>query len=105
MTSDDHRPGERAPSAGLYRELNVFGSPTGKMALMTEGNQLPDSPRGFTWRRLSEQSATELRAQAVEYRRMAATATTADVATSLRRIADRFDALAERREREESGGA
>jgi hypothetical protein len=42
-------------------------------------------------------STPELRAQAVAYRGMAATARTTDVATALLRLADRFDALADQR--------
>ena len=55
------------------------------------------APRGPGSRPISEQSAAELRARASEYRRMAATASTREVADSLRRLADRFDAEADKR--------
>lgn len=68
---------------------------------MAEGDQLPPAPRGFTWRPLAERSATELREEAARYRRMAQTATTRDVMESLRKVADRLEALADQREREQ----
>ncbi len=105
MTIDEHQPGGRAPRFGQYQEVNVLGVPTGKVALMMEGDEFPAAPRGFGWRLLSERSAAELRAQAAEYRRMAETARTTDVRTRLNKIAERLDALAERREREAKGGA
>jgi hypothetical protein len=40
---------------------------------------------------------------AAEYRRMAETSTMTAVMESLRRIADRFDAMADQRERDERG--
>ncbi len=52
---------------------------------------------------LSQRSAVELRAQAAEYRRMAESAHTTGAFESLLRLADRFDALAERRDRAASG--
>ena len=104
MTVDDQKPGDPASSCGRYQELNVFGMATGKVALMIEGDELPASPRGFTWRLVSERSAAELRANAAEYRRMAGTASTPEVRDRLNTIADRFDALADRREREAAGG-
>jgi len=52
---------------------------------------------------LSLRSAAQLRAQAEQYRRMAATARMADTETSLLKLAIRFDALADQREREALG--
>jgi len=49
---------------------------------------------------LSQRSAAQLRAQAEQYRRMAATARMADTEISLLKLAIRFDALADRREAE-----
>jgi len=103
MTFIDCQPGDRAPNSGGYQELNVFGSPTGRVVLVAEGDKLPRAPRGFTWRSLSERSVAELRAQAAEYRRMAGTARTAAVMRGLNKVADRLEALADRREREEKG--
>ena len=105
MTVDEYQPGGRVPRRGRYQEVNVLGTPTGKVALMMEGDEFPDAPNGFGWRLLSERSAAELRAKAADYRRMADTARTVEVTTRLRKIADQFDALAEQREREAKGGA
>ncbi len=49
---------------------------------------------------LSERSISELRDRATEYRRMARTARIKDTAAQLLRLAERFDALAEARERQ-----
>ncbi len=103
MTCIDCQPGDRAPTSGSYQELNVFGSPTGRVALVAKGNELPIAPRGFTWRPLSERSIAELRAQAAEYRRMAGTARTVAVMRGLYNVADRLEAVAEQREWEEKG--
>jgi len=46
---NEYRPGERAPVAGDYHELNVFGAPTGKVHRAQGGDPLPSAPRGFTW--------------------------------------------------------
>jgi hypothetical protein len=100
MKRNDLEPGEPVPQAGVYQECNVFGTPTGAIAVMNDGEQLPAAPRGFTWRPLSGQSAAELRAKAVEYRQMAASATTPGVMESLLRLANRFADLAAQRERD-----
>jgi hypothetical protein len=47
---NEHRPGARAPVAGHYHELNLFGAPTGKVHRAQGGDPLPGAPRGFTWR-------------------------------------------------------
>ena len=52
---------------------------------------------------LSQRSAAQLRAQAEQYRHMAATARMADTEISLLKLAIRFDALADRREAEAGG--
>ena len=41
MEPYEHRPGEPASRSGQYEELNVFGSRTGRMAHVEEGNELP----------------------------------------------------------------
>jgi len=101
MALSEHQPGEPAPNAGAYEELNVFGTPTGKVAVVSKDEEFPAAARGFTWRHLGEQSPAELRARAAEYRRMAQTAKTAAVMDSLLKLAERFDALAGQREQEE----
>jgi hypothetical protein len=101
MAFSEHRPGEPASDSGAYEELNVFGTPTGRVEVVAKDEELPDAARGFSWRPLSEHSVAELRARAAEYRRMAQTARTATVGDSLIKLAERFDALANQREREE----
>lgn len=49
---------------------------------------------------ISKRTAAALRAQAEEYRYMARTARITETAESLRKLAARFDALAEERERD-----
>jgi hypothetical protein len=53
--SDEHLPGARAPAAGHYEELNIFGSPTGKTTHTQEGDRLPLAPLGFRWRPLERE--------------------------------------------------
>jgi hypothetical protein len=53
-SSEEHRPGDRAPTTDHYEELNVFGTHTGKVVHVKEGDPLPEAPRGFTWRRTTE---------------------------------------------------
>jgi len=101
MNSTEYWPGDRVPWPGDYEELNVFGTWTGRVELMGEGDQFPDAPRGFCWRPLTARPAAELRAQASEYLRMAETARTGVAREGLRKIADRLVALADLREREE----
>ena len=54
--SDDqeHRPGDCTPVTGRYEELNVFGTPTGKIEHVREGERLPHAPQGFSWRQMEE---------------------------------------------------
>lgn len=103
MVPKEYQPGERAPIAGRYEELSPFGAPTGRSTMMQEGDALPGAAPGFSWRPLSARSAAELRTQADDYRRMAETARTPDVAAGLRRIADRFDAMADQRDQAAKG--
>ena len=98
MVHDEFVPGEQAPSFGLYQELDVYGTPTGRVVAMVQEETFPAAPRGFKWRALTELSVSELRAKATQYRAMAGTATTEAVMTALLRLAERFDALADQRE-------
>jgi hypothetical protein len=43
-------PGEMARMGGLYKQLNIFGTPTGATVRAKQGEPLPAAPRGFTWR-------------------------------------------------------
>jgi hypothetical protein len=51
----EHQPGTEAPATGRYEQLNVFGTPTGRLANVHEGERLPSAPRGFTWRQVAEE--------------------------------------------------
>jgi len=47
-----HQPEEPAPRTDHYEQLNVFGTPTGVVVHVSEGEKLPAAPRGFLWRRV-----------------------------------------------------
>jgi hypothetical protein len=98
MINANYPPGSKASFSGTYEELNVFGTPTGRVVLADKDETLPSAPRGFGWRPIAELSVAELRARAAEYRKTAATATTEAVRDALHRIAQRFDATADERE-------
>lgn len=50
----EYQPAARAPATGLYEELNIFGSPTGRVEHVQGGERLPQAPRGFSWRPTEE---------------------------------------------------
>jgi hypothetical protein len=50
MAASEYPPGTRAPSAGTYVQCNVLGTPTGVRITVSQGEELPAAPRGFTWR-------------------------------------------------------
>ena len=58
-----------------------------------------------SWIPLSRRSTAEIRAQALDYRCMAATARTGEAARGLQKIALRLDRLADSREREPTSDA
>jgi|ERR1700733_733941 hypothetical protein len=103
MGPTEYQPRERSPRSGEYEELNIFGNPTGRTALVMGDEELPPACRGFSWRPLPERTPAELRRYAREYRRMAEAPATAFVGDRLRSLAERFDALADQREREDRG--
>jgi len=103
MALRDQSPNERAASPDIFEELGACGAPTGRLVLAAKDEGLPDLPRGFSWRPLSERSLEEIRARAEEFRRMAEAATTQSVRDSLRKIAERLDNVAHRREQKEPG--
>ncbi len=103
MAPRDQRRNERAASPDIYEELGALDAPTGRLVLAAKDEELPDLPCGFSWRPLSQRSVVEIRARAEDFRRMAETARTQTVQDSLRKIAERLDDLADRREREERG--
>jgi hypothetical protein len=55
MAKEEHQPGAHAPVTGHYEELNVFGSSTGRVEHVREGERLPHGPRGFSWRHIEEE--------------------------------------------------
>jgi hypothetical protein len=46
----EHSPGEPAPSAGTYEQLNVFGRSNGIRVDMNHGHPFPQAPVGHTSR-------------------------------------------------------
>jgi hypothetical protein len=54
---NEHQPGTHAPITGHFEELNIFGSPTGKVEYVREGERLPHAPLGFSWRHIIEDKA------------------------------------------------
>src|SRR5579862_4033765 len=96
-TFQTFKPSDVVLRGGIYEELNIFGSPTYRVAIIMDGERLPCSPRGFTWRSrrpISEWSPAQLYAKAAEYQTMAATASTADVMHNLLELAARLQELA-----------
>lgn len=98
MQQTEYQAGSNAPEAGLYEELNIFGTPTGTVILMADAETFPSHPVGFTYRPLTSLSVAEIRDRAAQFRAMARTATTAEVRDALFRLATRFDDLAVKRE-------
>jgi hypothetical protein len=56
MAKEEHQPGTHAPTTGRYEELNVFGSRTGRIEDVREGEKLPSAPRGFSWRQIEAEA-------------------------------------------------
>ena len=56
MARKEHQPGTAAPMTACYEELNIFGSRTGRIEHVCEGDQLPCAPRGFSWRRIEQEA-------------------------------------------------
>jgi hypothetical protein len=54
----EHAPGEAAPAAGTYEQLNIFGRPTGIRVNVVHGHPLPPAPLGHNWT-LAEENAAE----------------------------------------------
>jgi hypothetical protein len=46
----EHKPGQPASASGLYHEVNIFGTPTGRTERAYHGEPLPRGPRGWGWR-------------------------------------------------------
>ena len=60
MSMTEYQPGERAPAAGSYEQLNIFGSRTGTVVTMLAHGLLPGAPRGFTWRLLPDRPPADV---------------------------------------------
>lgn len=45
----DFAAGTPAPVDGVYRRLNLFGSPAGESLPLMQGQKLPELPRGWSW--------------------------------------------------------
>ena len=75
MIHDDLALFRQRPITGRYQEIDIFGSQTGIVALLTKDDACQGATR-LTWRPLSGRSVVELRARAAMYREMAATART-----------------------------
>jgi hypothetical protein len=46
----EHTPGEPAPAAGTYEQLNIFGQPSGIRVDVSHGHPFPSVPVGHSWR-------------------------------------------------------
>lgn len=46
----EHEPGDPAPVGGIYRLLNVFGTPIAYLICVIQGEPLPPAPIGCRWR-------------------------------------------------------
>jgi hypothetical protein len=46
----DFTSGTPVPADGVYRRLNMFGSPAGESLPLMQGQKLPDLPLGWAWR-------------------------------------------------------
>jgi hypothetical protein len=45
----EHAPGEPASVTGVYRQVNVLGTPTEAVVRVDRGERLPQAPIGFAW--------------------------------------------------------
>jgi hypothetical protein len=49
MTAIEHKPRDRVANFGEYEELDLFGIPTGRVAIVEADEKLPDAAIGYTW--------------------------------------------------------
>ena len=54
----EHAPGEPASVTGVYRQVNVLGTPTEAVVRVIRGERLPQAPIGFGWH-LTQEIADE----------------------------------------------
>jgi hypothetical protein len=57
LARPEHWPGELAPAAGTYEQLNIFGRPTGIRVNVQHGHPLPPAPMGHNWTPADEDAA------------------------------------------------
>jgi hypothetical protein len=50
----EYDPTDKAPAAGKYELLNIFGTPTGETVTLGKDDQLPASAIRYRWRLLEE---------------------------------------------------
>jgi hypothetical protein len=55
-SADEHAPGEAAPAAGIYEQLNIFGRPTGIRVTLAP-TPAAGSPLGHNWTLIEEHTA------------------------------------------------
>jgi hypothetical protein len=53
----EYPPGEAAPATGIYKQLNIFGRPTGIRVTLMEKYPFPKAPVGHSWTPVEEDSA------------------------------------------------
>jgi hypothetical protein len=52
----EHFPGDPAPSAGTYEQINIFGRPNRVCVDMNHGHPFLQAPVGHTWRQVEGDS-------------------------------------------------
>ncbi len=52
----EYFPGDPAPAAGTYEQVNIFGRPNGVRVDMSHGDPFPQAPVGHTWRAVERKS-------------------------------------------------
>jgi hypothetical protein len=45
----EHAPGDAAPVAGTYEQLNIFGRPIGIQVTLLRNHPFPEAPIGHSW--------------------------------------------------------
>lgn len=50
----ESRAGDSVSADGVYELHNVFGTPTGSRVQLVMGDTLPETPHGWTWRRVNQ---------------------------------------------------
>jgi hypothetical protein len=45
----EHAPGDAAPAAGTYEQLNIFGRPISIQVTLLRNHPFPEAPIGHSW--------------------------------------------------------